>query len=489
MSDKKSFLGNTLFIQLLNWLVKPLWIFLIDREVQNLLGDEVYGTYQVYLKFCIIFIILIDLGIHNFNTREISRDTAFLRSHFSGLIWFKMILSIAYFGLIISLGYANGLGGFLLLTIGLNQVLNSWILFLRSVITGVQWFKTDGILSVLDRVIAGLLCAVFLFSSSLREKFELSYFIGFQTIAYLIGIVISLILIKKAKADFTFKFPGKEALTSLFKQSWPFALLALLMTLINNLDVHFIHQLWHTAETEVGVYAKSLRFLEATAMYAMLFTGVMYPVFSSMLKRNENVSELLGLAIKLTWIPGILLLVLTWFWGGDMLNALYHYEDESRFMVSQKVFNWHMAMFLPLSLSLIYGTLLTAGGFLKELNLIALSTLVVFSVSAFLLVPSMGAHGAAIALFMGHLVSCICHLLVSRFKMMKLSETINKALMKIIISGILIFTLSYFINQTSFSWLHQCLIISVIYLIILNLTGILKRSHLDIFIKYKKKQN
>src|SRR5690606_15962385 len=137
-------------------------------------GDEVYGTYQVYLKFCIIFIILVDLGIHNFNTREISRDNAFLKSRFSGLIWFKMMLSIVYFGLIFSLGKANGLGGFLLLIIGLNQVLNSWILFLRSVITGVQWFKTDGILSVLDKVIAGLLCAVFLFSSSLREQFQLS---------------------------------------------------------------------------------------------------------------------------------------------------------------------------------------------------------------------------------------------------------------------------------------------------------------------------
>ena len=47
---RRFFAKNLLFIILLNALVKPVWIFAIDRTVQNRVGHAAYGTFQALLK-------------------------------------------------------------------------------------------------------------------------------------------------------------------------------------------------------------------------------------------------------------------------------------------------------------------------------------------------------------------------------------------------------------------------------------------------------
>jgi len=37
---QRAFLKNLLWLQLLNWLVKPLWILWIEREIQLRMGDS-----------------------------------------------------------------------------------------------------------------------------------------------------------------------------------------------------------------------------------------------------------------------------------------------------------------------------------------------------------------------------------------------------------------------------------------------------------------
>ena len=74
------FIKNIIFLLFLNLLVKPFWILGIDREVQNLLGDASYGTYQALFNFSYLFYILLDLGITNFNSRAVAQDPKTSRS-------------------------------------------------------------------------------------------------------------------------------------------------------------------------------------------------------------------------------------------------------------------------------------------------------------------------------------------------------------------------------------------------------------------------
>ena len=93
---QKKFISNLALLLFLNLLIKPFWIFGIDREVQNLLGAETYGSYYALLNFSFLFNILLDAGITNFNSRNISQNKQLFTKHFSGIILLRVLLCIVY---------------------------------------------------------------------------------------------------------------------------------------------------------------------------------------------------------------------------------------------------------------------------------------------------------------------------------------------------------------------------------------------------------
>ena len=81
-----------------------------------------------------------------------------------------------------------------------NQVLNSFILYLRSNLAGLHLFKTDSIISVLDRLIMIVICGLLLITHQEKGTFDIRWFIYTQTFAYALTALITLIIVmKKAK--------------------------------------------------------------------------------------------------------------------------------------------------------------------------------------------------------------------------------------------------------------------------------------------------
>lgn len=153
---QKKFLKNLAFLVFLNLLVKPFWIFGVDREVQNITGPEEYGFYFTILNFSYLFYIILDLGITNFNNRNIAQNNQLLNKHLAGISTLKVLLGVAYGIIIFIIGWIIGYDArqmYLLAWVGFNQFLLSLILYLRSNISGLLLFKTESFLSVLDRLL------------------------------------------------------------------------------------------------------------------------------------------------------------------------------------------------------------------------------------------------------------------------------------------------------------------------------------------------
>ena len=108
LNMQNRFIKNIIFLLFLNLLVKPFWILGIDREVQNLLGDASYGTYQALFNFSYLFYILLDLGITNFNSRAVAQDPKNLSKHFGGLTEIKLLLGLLYAVVVFVVGYCCG---------------------------------------------------------------------------------------------------------------------------------------------------------------------------------------------------------------------------------------------------------------------------------------------------------------------------------------------------------------------------------------------
>jgi len=404
---QRKFLTNLGLMLLLNLLIKPIWIFAIDRNVQNMVGALDYGFYFEVLNFSFLFNIFLDLGITNFNNRNIAQNHHLLNKHFSAIVVLKFMLAMVYifiaFTVALLMNYkADQMK--LLAWLAFNQILTSFILYLRSNVSGLLMFKTDSILSVLDRLLMILFCSVLLWGHLTASSFRIEWFVYSQTAAYgVTALVASFIVIKKAsfrKLSVNWPF-----FLMIIKRSLPFASLVLLMTLYNRLDPVMLGKLLpdkpifpqsgdiNTAHVQVGIYANGFRLLDAANMIAYLFSVLLIPVFSRMIKRKESVEKMVKLSFTLLITIAVIVAFGCIFYSDELMKLLY----KEHFDKSAEVFKLLMGGFVAVSTTYIFGTLLTANGNLKQLNIISLIGLLINFSMNLILIPRLLAVGSAYA--------------------------------------------------------------------------------------------
>ena len=169
---QKKFVTNLALLLSLNLLIKGFYILVVEVGIQNRVGTENFGTYFALLNFSFLLNILLDVGITNFNNKNIAQNNHLLTKHFSSIVVLKLFLAIIYLAvsLIIALiiGYDERLMK-LFLYLGLNQFLISFVLYLRSNLAGLHYFKTDSVMSVLDRSFMIIICSLLLWSSDRKS--------------------------------------------------------------------------------------------------------------------------------------------------------------------------------------------------------------------------------------------------------------------------------------------------------------------------------
>ncbi len=374
-------------------MIKPFWIFGIDITVQNTVGASEYGFYFALFNFSLLLNIFLDLGITNFNNRNIARHNQLLSKHFSNIVGLKFLLGVFYFLLILIgaffIDYNSRQIKFLLVLAG-NQFLLSLILYMRSNISGLQLFKTDSILSVLDRLLMIIIVGYLLLNYS--ETFKIDWLIYSQSASYIFTAIVAFFIVKAKSIGLQLNFNFKFFLVIL-RKSYPYALLVLLMTSYTRIDSVMIERLLEDGATQAGIYAHGFRILDAASQYAFLFSILLLPMFAKMLVNKENIARLLKISFLLLVIPAIIIAVNLFFYKTDIIYVLY----EDHIAESSKVFGILILGFVPIATSYIFGTLLTANGNLKELNIMAGTGVILNLILNFILIPNFKAYGAAIA--------------------------------------------------------------------------------------------
>ncbi len=392
---KRKFITNLVFLLILNLLIKPFWIFGIDRTVQNTVGAEEYGLYFSLFSFSILLNFVLDPGITNFNNRQIAQDNSILKDYFSAILPLKFILGIIYTLICITIGLILGYSSkqfHILFLLILNNFLLSLILYFRSNISGLHFFKTDSIVSVLDRFIMIIICSILLWGKTTDKIFKIEWFIYAQTISYTLTALIAfaIVLSHSGKVVLIFK-PGYTI--KILKDSFPYALLILLMSLINRIDSVMIERLLPDGKEQAGLYAQSFRILDASSMFALLFAGLLLPIFSKMIKQKQEIGQLLGLSFSMLIIPAIILVIISSFYGKEIINVLYNEHIE----ISSRIYSRLIISFLFISTTYIFGTLLTANSNLQHLNIFAGVTVIINVGLNLFLIPRYKAEGAAYA--------------------------------------------------------------------------------------------
>lgn len=391
----REFLVNIIFLVVINLLIKPFYIFGIDRTIQNVVADGDYGMYFTLFSFTYLFQIINDFGIQNFNNRNIAQSRHLIDKYFPNILVLKTLMALVFLVTVFAVGTLlkfDEVWNKLLFLVALNWILTSFLLYLRSNVSGLGLYRVDSILSVLDKLLLIIICGVLLWSPLTGGLFKIEWFALAQTFSLgATGMVAFAIVYKKLK---WFKWSFKPVFWLLiFKQSYPYALIIFLMTAYTRLDGVMIERMLPDGRFEADIYASAYRLLDAANMFGYLFASLLLPMFSRLLKEQKSIQELTRTGFSLIWTGAVTLAVSVWFFREEIMHLLYDNVTAE----SGPVLGYLIISFIAVSGGYIFGTLLTANGNLKGMNIIFVFGLVLNFTLNWFFIPEYFAEGAAVA--------------------------------------------------------------------------------------------
>lgn len=391
----KKYIGDLAVVQLLNLLVKPLWIFAIDSTVQNKLPKEEYGAYFTFLSFTFLFTVFLDFGLTSFNTISLSENKERLQNRFHRLLSLKVLLAAVYLCVVLLFG---GLLGYfslsfkLLLTVTLIQICSSFNLFFRGSLAAFELFKLDGLFMVIDRILMIFLCSWMIWGNGFLNL--TIYNFAFLQLGVLIFVSISLIFTLYQKMDafkLTFDFTGIKRILS---KSWPFGLLFALMSLYHYLDSVMLEKLSENGVADVAIYAQGYRIFYALLLFSHVFSNMMLPLFSKHKKDLPKLLHFVQFNTRLLLWVAISVSVVGWAYRLEIMTLLYPHKSPE---LAALPFGLIILGYIGTMMMVLFGTFLTSLRKLKWLNWYVFATVLVNILLNSLLIPRYGVSGAAFA--------------------------------------------------------------------------------------------
>ena len=461
---QRAFFKNLLWLQLLNWLVKPLWILWIEREIQLRMGDSWYGVYTLHFNLVLLFAVLLDAGLNTYAAREIAANGKL--GHPRRMLFLRLGLGLIYVCLVLMIAQLqSGIQMEFLIYALINQILASVVLMLRAVLQGKQRFISDSWLSIVDRLVALGICTWMLKTFTVEMfaseggvlSFQVAQFFGYAT-----ALVLGLILVfwrgestiesvslasdsagtVKKDVDVTKKQGGATADNKSTQKSlgdWSkevvwFGIMALAMSIFTRIDVQMIQSLSAPnldgvadalgldaikskiamGYSEIGLYAKGYRLLDAGLIFSALLSTQLLPLFSKRLASGDDNGEVIWLSFRLVLWVSLGAAMGAWFYGEPLINWLYHGQMELGATLTQNgveipqamvysgeilnaamIFKVLMLAFVPMSLVHVFGTFVTASGQMKWLASLAFVCVGINVAFNYIEIPKVGALGAA----------------------------------------------------------------------------------------------
>lgn len=451
-----NFVKNLLWLQLLNWLVKPLWILWIEREIQLRMGDSWYGVYTLHFNLVLLFAVLLDAGLNSYVSREIAAHGRL--AHPKRVFFLRLGLGLLYVVLVLAVAQVqSGIQGDFLIFALINQILASVVLMLRSVLQGKQRFVSDSWLSVVDRVVALAICTWMLrvYTPAMFASeggvlmFQLAQFFGYA-MALLLGLVLvfwkkSVVVSSALGANSAIPEMGGEggiaqknsnqkSLGDWSKEVVWFGVMALAMSIFTRIDVQMIQ--WLSAPrlqgvvdaldadaiksqlaagyAEIGLYTRGYRLLDAGLIFSALLSTQLLPLFSKRLATGEDNNEVIWMSLRLVLWVSMGAAMGAWFYGEPLINWLYHGEMQlgsvtevggievlrtqvysPEILNAAMIFKVLMLAFVPMSLVHVFGTYVTAAGQMRWLATLAFICVGVNIAFNYIEIPKVGALGAA----------------------------------------------------------------------------------------------
>ena len=430
-----------------NFLIKPFWVFGIDRTVQNKLGEQEYGLYFAIFNFTYLFQILLDFGLQNYNNREVAADRNKINSLLPNILFFKTLLFIIYLILCVSVAYPLGyLSKPFIWIILINQILLSFTIYLRSNISAHQLFIKDALLSVLDKLLMIIFCGCLIWGNISHLQLTVFNFALAQMAAYIITFLVCLFFSFQLTSQIKLSLNFHQFL-SISKETLPYAIIHFLMTTYYRIDGVMLERLQGSnGASESGIYAQGYRIMESLNNIGYLFATILLPMFAYRIAQKAEIKTLLKSSLSVIYCLAVSLIVCFFTYRLELMQLLYNTANSA---YSAEVFGYLLLNFFPVAILYVIGTLLTANqNFRLMILTLVIAVIINISLNYFLIIR-LGAKGAGIATLITQLFMLVCYS-VYTFRIFSLSINI-RYILQLLGFGALCILLLFILNSIRFS--------------------------------------
>jgi O-antigen/teichoic acid export membrane protein len=387
------FYSSLLLLIILNAFIKPIWIFGIDRQVQNITGVAEYGTYFSLLNLSIVFGFLLDWGLTNFVNRELAAKKMELQQQLGGLLLLKFLFFLVYTAIVVIIAELSGVKRWnILFGVIAIQFLTFLFLFLRNVITANQWFKTDAWLSVLDKTLMIVVCGSFIFLPVFFGTINIQKFITAQIVSTAIATFTVIIIL--LSRGITFKKPGLKFFNrTVIFSVLPFAITVFLMSMHVRLDGFLLERLHQNGAREAGIYAAAYRLLDASNMVGYLIASFSMPFIARLWSEGKSLQETILQARHLQLMIAIAIATTTIMLAPWLEKILYHRSDE----YGAQILKWCLPALIGYAFTQVYGTVMTATGNIVPFCYLNFVAVIINVIMNLFLIPRYGALGCCVS--------------------------------------------------------------------------------------------
>ena len=473
------FYSSLLLLIVLNAIIKPIWIFGIDRQVQNITGVAEYGTYFSLLNLSLVFGFLLDWGLNNFVNRELATKKIELQQQLGSFLLLKLLFFVSYAIIVVAVGKLSGVKHWdILLGVIFIQFLTFLFLFFRNVATANQWFKTDAWLSVLDKTLMIAVCGSFIFWPVVFGPMNIQKFVVAQIICTTVAILVVVTILLSRQIVFkrpSFHFFNNAVILSVL----PFAMTLFFMSIHIRLDGFLLERLHSNGAHEAGIYASAFRLLDASNMVGYLIASFFMPFVARLWSEGKPLQETVLQTRHLQLMFAVTIAAITVMLARELQEILYHRADA----YGIRILRWCLPALIGYALMQVYGTVMTATGAIVSfcyLNFVAVTINVMMNL---FLIPRYGAFGCCISALCSQLFLGLSTMVFVHYRM-RISADV-RSLIFYSLNGLVICGVLYILMRTR---LNALLLIPFVVLITFLVMWVSKMVSLSSWLSFLKKQ-
>ena len=444
----KRFFSYIFLALVLNALVKPASV-LVENAVQNKIGHYEWGKYAAWLSLCFLLGPLCDLGINTFATAKLAQSSENIKADFSAFLGIKGFLVLCYPVLLFVFGWAMGYQGQelgYLVLIAVITALGQLSDLFRSAIKALQAFALESIFSVLEKVILLIgTCVLLYFGIDLQDFILLRLLVVGITLGIIAGIVFRKIGLPHLQIP--------QNTEAILKGSFVFTLTILLTSANEKIDQVLLKNL--IGNTETGLYSGAYRWLDAINMYLWTILPFFFARFAYLAKDISAQQKLLNIGQVLSATP----LIFMGAWGYFFADKLLFLFPDSSCEELSRMTHFIQILFLGAALNAtfaVFGTLLTASGYSKYVNVGFAITMIINILLNFFFIPKYGGVAAAWTTVFCYAIIGISYTYILK-QYTKLQIPYFQTF-QLVILFLVLFLNFFLLQKTNISWFLQSLI-------------------------------